>query len=174
MSASLAKVKALVLDVDGVLTDGRIFCTASGESARIFYVPDGIGIRMLKKAGIRCAAITGSSSDSVRRRLEHLKFDAIIADCVDKGPALDKLAADWQLGCEQVAYMGDDLVDIAPMVAAGVAAAPAGAHPAVLAAAALVTRAGGGAGAVRELCEMILSAQESQVLKEAKECGLRL
>ena len=174
MSAVFASIKALVVDVDGVLTDGRIVCSASGEARRTFHVRDGIGIVLLRRAGIRCAVMTSASPASIEKRIEKLKFDESIYDCKDKGEAFAQLVAEWQLEAGQVAYMGDDLVDVAPLLAAGVAAAPSDAHPAVLAIATVVTRAGGGRGAVRELCEMILEAQGSQVLEEAKKCGLRL
>ena len=174
MREVLAKIKALVVDVDGVLTDGRIICADSGETARMFHAHDGIGIVLLRRAGIRCAVMTASVSASVRQRAERLAFDAIIEGCKDKGSAFSELLADWRLPSGQVAYMGDDLVDIAPMAAAGLAAAPSSAHPAVLEVAQLVTRAAGGRGAVRELCEMILAAQDAQVLEDAKRCGLRL
>ncbi|MCY4325433.1 MAG: HAD hydrolase family protein [Betaproteobacteria bacterium] len=174
MAADLATIKALVFDVDGVLTDGRIVFTASGETRRAFHAHDGIGIVLLRRAGIRCAAITSASCPSISKRVERLGLDAFVDGCKDKGAAFARLLADWQLAAEQVAYMGDDLVDMAPMLSAGVAAAPSNANSAVLAAAAVVTDAAGGCGAVRELAEMILQAQDAQILAEAKKCGLRL
>lgn len=154
------RVKAIILDVDGVLTDGGLIYTMDGES-KVFNVRDGHGIVMARLAGLRTALLTGRSSEVVARRSAELKVDALRDGITRKGEALTELCRVLEVKPEQVCYAGDDLVDLAVMHRVGFPATVADAVPEVRAAAAWVSTARGGQGAVRELIEFILKAQGS-------------
>lgn len=152
-------VRLLVLDVDGVLTDGKLYFLADGSEAKAFSTLDGQGIKMLMNSGVQAAIITGRSSSIVERRAANLGIEHVIQGREDKRIALDELLGQLQLSYQQVAYLGDDLPDLAPIrcVALGVAVANANAF--VRQHAQAVTALGGGEGAARELCEFIMAAQ---------------
>lgn len=152
-------VRLLVLDVDGVLTDGKLYFLADGSEAKAFSTLDGQGIKMLMNSGVQAAIITGRSSSVVERRAANLGIEHVIQGREDKRIALDELLSQLQLSYQQVAYLGDDLPDLAPIrcVALGVAVANANAF--VRQHAQAVTALGGGEGAARELCEFIMAAQ---------------
>ncbi|NLY12909.1 MAG: HAD family hydrolase [Gammaproteobacteria bacterium] len=152
-------VRLLVLDVDGVLTDGKLYFLADGSEAKAFSTLDGQGIKMLMNSGVQAAIITGRSSSVVERRAANLGIEHVIQGREDKRIALDELLGQLQLSYQQVAYLGDDLPDLAPIrcVALGVAVANANAF--VRQHAQAVTALGGGEGAARELCEFIMAAQ---------------
>ncbi|HMO50815.1 MAG TPA: HAD hydrolase family protein [Kiritimatiellia bacterium] len=153
-----ARVRALILDVDGVLTDGGLLYHANGES-KIFNVRDGHGIVLARLAGLRTAFLTGRASEAVRRRAAELKIDALREGVYRKGEALDELLRALDVQPEHVCYAGDDLVDLAVLRRVGFPAAPADAVPEVRDAAAWVATRPGGNGAVRELVEFILKSQ---------------
>ncbi len=153
------KIKLLVMDVDGVLTDGRLYFGNSGEEMKAFSILDGLGIKLLRDAGIRPAIITGRSSKLLERRAGELKIDLIYQGREDKGIALEELRQDLQLDYDAIAYVGDDLPDLAAIRAAGLGITVANGHHFVTRHADWQTDAAGGNGAVREICELILKAQ---------------
>jgi len=155
----LAKVKVLVLDVDGVLTTGGIIYTDAGEEAKVFNVRDGLGVRVATASGLEVALMTGRVSQVVQRRARDLHIHRTLQRVGDKETALRGLAEETGVSLEEIAFMGDDLNDRAAMKAAGVGIAPCDAAAEILAAADLVTEAAGGRGAVREAVEAILKAQ---------------
>jgi 3-deoxy-D-manno-octulosonate 8-phosphate phosphatase (KDO 8-P phosphatase) len=159
LRARLAGIKALVLDVDGVLTQGQVIYTDSGEEAKTFDVKDGLGLRVAAEAGLQVALMTGRASSVVQRRGRDLHIGDILQRVGDKAAALRAFAADKQLALEHVAYMGDDLNDREAMRIAGLAIAPADAVPEILQQAHLVTDAAGGRGAARQAVEAILRTQ---------------
>ncbi len=155
--AKAAKIKLVLLDVDGVLTDGRLYYGPEGELMKAFDVKDGHGIVLLRST-VDFGVISGRPGKATQKRLEELRFKHVIFG------QLDKLAGYAQLGHlgladEEVAYMGDDVNDLPLLARVGLSAAPADARPEVRAAVHLVTRAPGGRGAVRELCDLILEAK---------------
>jgi 3-deoxy-D-manno-octulosonate 8-phosphate phosphatase (KDO 8-P phosphatase) len=152
-------IKLLVLDVDGVLTDGRLYYTAEGEALKVFHVRDGHGIKSLLAAGIAVAIISGRSSTALERRARELGITHIQQGVDDKGTALQSLITELGLSTKQCACLVDDTPDLPMMAIVGLPVAVADAHPRVLAAARLVTRLPGGTGAVRELADLILGGR---------------
>lgn len=149
----------LILDVDGVLTDGRLYYSEAGETLKTFSTLDGHGIKLVAQAGVEVAIITGRKSEMVARRAAELGIKALHQGVHDKLATAQALMAARQLDWPQVAVMGDDWPDLAMMVRAGLAAAPANAHAEARACAHHVSAQGGGEGAVRELCDLILTAK---------------
>lgn len=158
-SAAAARVKLLVLDVDGVLTDGRLYYGNAGEELKAFNIKDGLGIKLLRDAGVQVAIITGRQSDIVRRRATELGIDQVVQGREDKRVALNELCATLNLDREDCAYMGDDLPDLGAIKAAGLGMTVADACAQVREAAEWCSVYNGGCGAVREACEFILSAR---------------
>ncbi len=158
MASSLAQVKLLVLDVDGVLTDGRIIYTDSGEQIKQFSSRDGLGLRLLMDNGIQAGIITGRISGALTHRCRNLGVDLIFDGIFDKAQALEQMARQTGIDPSAMAFMGDDLIDLPAMNRAGIAIAVADAVDEVKARADIVTRASGGRGAVREICDAILKA----------------
>lgn len=152
-------VKLLVTDVDGVLTDGSLFFGNSGEEMKAFSILDGLGIKLLRDSGIDTAIITGRVSDLVARRAGELGITLIYQGREDKRTALEELCGDLQLPLSAAAYIGDDLPDLGAIRAAGLGVAVANAHSFVAQHADWQTSRQGGAGAVRETCELIMKAQ---------------
>lgn len=155
----LKHIKLLILDVDGVLTDGGIIYNDNGVETKAFNVKDGLGIKLLMKAGIRLCILTGRSSDALYKRCNDLGIDFILDGVGNKADMLDVILDHSGLAFEEVAFMGDDLPDLALMKMVGLSIAVADAHERVRKAADMVTSTKGGAGAVREACEAILSAK---------------
>lgn len=162
--ADWAKIQALVLDVDGVLTDGTIFVGPDGFELKQFSIIDGMGIACLRKLGITLAVISGRLSPATTSRMTELKFDHIIQGRKDKGTALTELAEKLQIRTEHVCYMGDDEIDIPALELAGMGIAVANAVGKAIAAADYVTENMGGNGAVREVCDRILESRNESVL----------
>ena len=154
-----SQIRLVILDVDGVLTDGSIWTGATGEVVKRFYTRDGLGIVMLRKAGIPVALLTGRISEQTAERAKELGIDAVQQGKTFKGEAFAELLHKFGVKASEVAYMGDDIPDIPPLTLAGLAACPADADPAVLPLAKFVSPARGGNGAVRSLAELILRAQ---------------
>jgi 3-deoxy-D-manno-octulosonate 8-phosphate phosphatase (KDO 8-P phosphatase) len=152
-------IRLLVLDVDGVLTDGRLYFDANGEALKAFHVRDGAGIVQLHKAGIQVAIISGRSSTMVSTRMSELGVLHVKQGIHDKQAALHELLDTLQIDADCIACVGDDTPDIPILNMAKLAVAVADAHPAVCAAAHYVTKLAGGRGAVREVCDLILHAQ---------------
>jgi len=158
---ALAKIELLVLDVDGVLTDGRLYFGARGEALKVFHVRDGHGIKLLMNAGVYVAAVSGRRSAAVAVRMRELGVATVVQACNDKVGALRRIAKRLAVPVLNCACMVDDTPDLPLMSAVGLAAAVADAHPLVKSAAHWVARAAGGCGAVRELCDEILRARAS-------------
>ncbi len=157
--AQLNKVALLALDVDGVLTDGKLYFSADGDHLKAFNSQDGHGIKMLSRCGVQIAIITGRTSDIVARRAAELGVNHLIQGREDKLVALQDIVRENTMDLSQVAYIGDDLPDLAAIMAAGVGVTVANAVPPLAEHADYVTRANGGNGAVREVCDMILKAK---------------
>ncbi|TNE60807.1 MAG: 3-deoxy-D-manno-octulosonate 8-phosphate phosphatase [Alphaproteobacteria bacterium] len=149
------RLKLLALDVDGVLTDGTLYYTAGGEEMKAFNAQDGLGLKLLARLGIELAVLSGRGSAVLERRLDDLGISERRLHCHDKLSAFREICASRGVSLSEAAFMGDDLIDLAAMQACGFAIAPANAVAVVRDAAALVTRATGGRGAVREACEHI-------------------
>ncbi|MGH8250300.1 MAG: KdsC family phosphatase [Steroidobacteraceae bacterium] len=154
-----SEVTLVVLDVDGVLTDGRLYYGADGESLKAFDVRDGHGIKQLIAAGIGVAVISGRRSGAVTARMRELGVSDVAQGVGDKARALGELLKRNAIEARHVACLVDDTPDLGLMAAVGLPAAVADAHPVVLAAARHVTRAAGGMGAVREFADWLLSAR---------------
>jgi len=153
-----SQVRLLVLDVDGVLTDGRLQFDARGAECKVFHVRDGYGIRRVLEAGIEVALLSGRKSTPVEKRAKELGIRHVMLGVPDKLPRLTQLAAQLGLEMQQIACVGDDVPDLACMQAAGLAVAVADAHGDLDAVADWHTHLGGGLGAVREVCDLLLSA----------------
>jgi 3-deoxy-D-manno-octulosonate 8-phosphate phosphatase (KDO 8-P phosphatase) len=156
-----APVRLLVLDVDGVLTDGRLYYGSRGEILKSFHTRDGHGIKVLRAAGIEVAVISGRRSVAVARRCRELGIRHLIQGADDKLAAFGKLAALLGVRPAECACIGDDVPDVPLMRAVGVAYAVADAHPAAKKAARFATSLGGGAGAVREVCDRLIAASRA-------------
>ncbi len=151
-------VRAAIFDVDGVLTDGRIYISERGEEFKAFNTLDGHGLKLLARAGITPLVITGRDSPAVRRRVADLGIDHAAYGAADKLAAAGPLLAALGLGWDALAVMGDDWPDLPLMMRAAFACAPANAHVEVKAVASHVTAAAGGHGAARECCDLLLTA----------------
>ena len=154
-----SQVALVVLDVDGVLTDGRLWYGPEGESHKVFDVRDGHGIKNLIAAGIGVAVISGRRSAAVTARMRELGVADVAQGVSDKARALAELLKRNAIEAKRVACLVDDTPDLGLMAAVGLPAAVADAHPEVLAAAQHVTRARGGRGAVREFCDWLVAAR---------------
>jgi 3-deoxy-D-manno-octulosonate 8-phosphate phosphatase (KDO 8-P phosphatase) len=153
-------VRLLVLDVDGVLTDGRLYFSARGEELKCFHVRDGAGIVHLLRAGIQVAVISGRSSKAVERRMNELGVSWVRQGINDKSVALRELLDILGLGPQAVGVVGDDLADLPLFEVARLAIAVADAHTSVKSRAHFITQAPGGQGAVREVCDLILESHQ--------------
>jgi 3-deoxy-D-manno-octulosonate 8-phosphate phosphatase (KDO 8-P phosphatase) len=153
------KTRLLIMDVDGVLTDGRIIQDSYGHELKVFDVKDGHGIVMAHRAKLRTALISGRASETITRRAEELGIELVFQKIWNKLEVYEKILVDTQLTHEEVAYIGDDLIDIPLLRRVGLAVAVADAVHEVKAASHLTTQRAGGQGAVREVIELILRAQ---------------
>ncbi len=154
-----ARVKLLLLDCDGVLTDGRITLVGEADEQKSFHTRDGHGLVLLHRAGLRSGIISGRTSSAVVRRARDLGIAYVRQGALDKIEVFDELLAAEGFNAGEVAFVGDDVTDIPLMRRSGLAVAVADATPDTLAAAHYVTTLKGGSGAVREVCELILKAQ---------------
>jgi len=154
-----AKVELAIFDVDGVLTDGRLTLGPGGQEFKHFDVRDGLGLVMLRDSGVTVAIITGRESPVVAERMAELGIEYVFQGQKDKAKALASLLDELGVDSTAVCYVGDDLPDMPVMMSVGLPIAVADAHWKLHDHAACVTTANGGAGAVREVCEMILTAQ---------------
>jgi 3-deoxy-D-manno-octulosonate 8-phosphate phosphatase (KDO 8-P phosphatase) len=152
-------VRLVVLDVDGVLTDGRLYFTARGEEMKCFHVRDGAGIVQLLRGNIQVAVISGRDSRAVEKRMSELGVSWIRQGVDDKLAALRELLDMLALGPQSVACIGDDSADLPLFEVARLAIAVADAHPSVKSQAHFITQAAGGQGAVREVCDLILEGR---------------
>jgi 3-deoxy-D-manno-octulosonate 8-phosphate phosphatase (KDO 8-P phosphatase) len=158
LRARAEKIALLVLDVDGVLTDGLLYYDAQGEAMKAFSVHDGTAIKWLQRAGVEVAILTGRESKPVLARARELGIKEVMMDAKHKLPVMMAFVNRTGYDPDTIAYMGDDLLDLPVLHRVGLALAPADAAPEVRAAAHFVASAPGGRGAVREACELILKA----------------
>ncbi|WEN16907.1 HAD-IIIA family hydrolase [Rhodanobacter sp. AS-Z3] len=156
--ARAAKIRLAVFDVDGTLTDGRLWYGEDGRETKVFHVHDGLGLKRLQANGIEVAIITARISHPVSLRAEELGINHVYQGQSDKRACLHQLLDALHLMPEQAAFVGDDLPDLPPMHIAGLAVAVANAHPWVAEAAHWRTTRSGGMGAAREACDLILHA----------------
>lgn len=170
MDSKKKQIRMVILDVDGVLTNGHIFFGNEGELMKQFHVQDGMGISLLRQAGIRVAVITGRTSDIVRLRCAELHIADVYQGSMSKKEALKDLLTRYQLSGDEVCYVGDDLIDIPVMRRVGLPCAVANAVAEVKEIASYVATKEGGQGAVREIAEMILKAQGQWQMLLAKYC----
>jgi 3-deoxy-D-manno-octulosonate 8-phosphate phosphatase (KDO 8-P phosphatase) len=155
----LERIDLLVLDVDGVMTDGRIVYDSRGAEVKAFHVRDGQGVKYWVRAGRDAAILSGRKSPTIRRRARELGVDAVHEGAKDKLPVLEKILKRFRRSAERVCYIGDDLPDLPVLARVGFAVAVADAVEEVRRVAHYVTVAPGGAGAVRETVELILKYQ---------------
>lgn len=162
MSAFMDKagrVRLMAFDIDGVMTDGRLYFSPAGDEMKAFFSRDGLGLKMLARSGVELAIITGRDSPIVARRAGNLGIEMVLQGIEDKRAAMADLLARRGLGFAEAGYMGDDVVDLAVMAACGFSATVPDCHALVRARADYVAAEPAGAGAVREVCELILRAQ---------------
>jgi 3-deoxy-D-manno-octulosonate 8-phosphate phosphatase (KDO 8-P phosphatase) len=157
--ARARSVKLLTLDVDGILTDGSLLLSAKGETLKTFNTLDGLGIKLLRGAGVKVALITGRGSPIVADRAQALGIEHVYQHCEDKWRAVTELQNLFELERAQMSHMGDDLPDLGAMALGGFAISVPNAHPLVLERANYCTQLHGGRGAVREACDVILYAK---------------
>ena len=153
------EIKLLVLDIDGVMTDGRLYFSAQGEALKVFTIPDGLGIKLLRNSGVEVAIISGRSSEALSKRAADLGIKHLYQGREDKIQALTELLTVLDLSFNQVAHLGDDLPDLPVIRKVGLGIAVANAYALVKQHADWCTTAKGGEGAVREACDFIMSAQ---------------
>jgi len=159
MTTQLADIRLLLLDVDGVLTDGSITYTDTGEQIKCFNAKDGLGIRLLMDAGVEVGIVTARISGALRHRCDNLGITLVYDGAGDKAKALASISASTQIKAAHIAFMGDDLIDLPAMTRAGFALTVADAPAEVKARADMITDQPGGKGAVRQVCEAILRAK---------------
>lgn len=159
LMARARKIRCVVFDIDGVMTDGMLYLGPNGDETKAVSVRDGLGIKQLVDAGIHVAVISGRPSEAMRQRLQHLGVQHIHLNIDQKLPTFEALQAELALSDEQCAMMGDDTPDLPLLRRCGLALTVADAHPQAAAAAHWQSQFVGGAGAVREACDLILDAQ---------------
>jgi len=154
-----ARIRLLIFDVDGVLTDGHLFLGDDGTALKAFHVRDGHGLVMLRESGLAFGVISGRSSQAVATRMLDLGAAFVHQGVREKLPVLEEILGEHSLDLEEVAYVGDDLPDLPVMLRVGLAVAVADAHELILRHSHWQTSARGGEGAAREVCELVLEAQ---------------
>jgi 3-deoxy-D-manno-octulosonate 8-phosphate phosphatase (KDO 8-P phosphatase) len=159
IEAKAQEIKLVIFDVDGVLTDGSLYFGDDGQEYKAFNSRDGHGMKMLQFSGIEIGIITGRTSDVVRHRMQNLGVEHVYQGKQEKLPAFEELKAKLELQENQIAYVGDDVVDLPIMRRVGLAIAVNDAHALVKQHAHWLTPSPGGRGAAREVCEMIMEAQ---------------
>ncbi len=159
LRARFQAVRGLVLDVDGVMTDGRVHMRSDGTETMSFHVRDGSGTWMLHKSGIRVGIVTGRSTGIPELRASAVRIDQIVSGCREKDRGLREVCAAWGIAPEECAFVGDDLLDGPALRLAGLAIVVSDAQPEILPLAHYVTRRPGGHGAVREVADLVLEVQ---------------
>jgi 3-deoxy-D-manno-octulosonate 8-phosphate phosphatase (KDO 8-P phosphatase) len=157
--ARAARIRLMIFDVDGILTDGSLQYGAEGEIVKSFNVLDGLGIRLLQQSGVGTAIVTARKSEIVARRAAELGIEHVLQGVHDKRAGFEDLLARTGIAAQECGFVGDDWIDLPVLTQVGFAASVPNAHPEVRARVHYVTAAGGGGGAVRELCDLILRAQ---------------
>lgn len=161
LKACFAQVKLLVLDVDGVMTDGGLYYTETGEEFKKFNVKDGLGIKLVMTAGVHVAIISAGFSASTLHRAKRLGIDYVFTGIENKLETLEQLCSQLGVLLSEVAYVGDDLIDLPILQRVGCPLTVADAMPANQAIAIYITHKRGGDGAVREICDLLLSSREN-------------
>tara|TARA_R110001583_G_scaffold17482_2_gene70648 strand:+ start:12654 stop:13217 length:564 start_codon:yes stop_codon:yes gene_type:complete len=164
--SKVKNIKLVLFDVDGVLTDGSIFMSEQGEIFKQFNVKDGLAIELLRSHGIATGVISGKKSPALTKRCEQLGFDIVITGCKNKLPKLNELCVTRKINASNVAFCGDDVLDLPIMDICGLSVAPADAHSLVLESADWVTSLAGGKGMVREFVDKLLTIQLDCSLQE--------
>jgi len=159
LSQKFKKIKLLLLDVDGVLTDGRIIYDSRGHDMKFFDVHDGLGVYLLKKAGIPTILVTAKGSGAIKPRARDMRVDTVFADVSPKTKVLYKILKRYKISTDEICFIGDDLVDLCLMKKVGFPVAVFNAAPEIKQAAKYITLRQGGRGAVREVAELILKSQ---------------
>ena len=154
-----ARIRLITVDVDGVLTDGRLWYGADGEVLKPFHVRDGLGLKLLMRSGVEVAVISGRRSAPLERRLADLGIERAHLACADKGAAIEGILDELAVPPAEAAHVGDDLIDLPVFCRVGLPIAVQDAHPAVIARARWVTELAGGQGAVREVADALLEAR---------------
>lgn len=149
-------IRLVLFDVDGVLTDGTLYLDGEGECIKRFNVKDGIAVGLLRSHGIATGILSARSSPALTLRAQQLKFDVVVTGCDHKLSAYEQIKAERNLQDAQIAFVGDDVIDLAVIRAVGYACAPADAHALVLRAAAYIAQCGGGHGVARDVAEHLL------------------
>jgi 3-deoxy-D-manno-octulosonate 8-phosphate phosphatase (KDO 8-P phosphatase) len=160
LKARFKKIKLLLLDVDGVLTDGRIIYDSRGRDSKFFDVHDGLGVYVLHKSGIRTVLITAKSSKAISPRAKDMRVAEVFADIFPKTAVLSKILKKYHVSLDELCFIGDDLVDLSLMRKVGLPIAVANASAEIKEAAVYITNRQGGRGAVREVAELILKSQD--------------
>jgi 3-deoxy-D-manno-octulosonate 8-phosphate phosphatase (KDO 8-P phosphatase) len=155
----LKKIKMILMDVDGVLTDGKIYYTSSGEEIKAFDIQDGMGITLARKAGLQTGIITGRTSEMVSRRAKELQYDVVLQGDSNKLAQFEKIKAEFAVTDQQVCYIGDDIPDIPLLKKVGFSVAVANARDELKQFCDYITERDGGHGAVREVIDKILLSQ---------------
>jgi 3-deoxy-D-manno-octulosonate 8-phosphate phosphatase (KDO 8-P phosphatase) len=155
----LKRIKLLLLDVDGVLTDGSIIYNDNGTETKVFNVNDGLGIRLLMEAGLKVGIVTGRTSKALYHRCNNLGISLVFDGVHEKTSVLELVSEQTGLLADEIAFVGDDLLDLPLLRRVGLSITVADAHETVIENVDMITSAKGGAGAVREICEAILKAQ---------------
>ena len=153
------KIKLLILDVDGVLTDGSLFYSKDGEALKKFNVRDGQGIKLAQSYNIEIAIISARNCEIVKNRFDELGVKHIYQHCYDKAKKIKELSNELKINLNEIAYIGDDILDVPPLEIVGLPVCPKDAHPSALSKAKLATEAKGGSGCVREVIDLILKEQ---------------
>ncbi len=163
LSGKLVKIKLIAFDIDGTLTDGKLYYSKNGEELKRFSVRDGLGIVLLHLNGFKTAIITSETTPIVTARAKKLGIENVILGARNKVQAINTLAADLNLDLEQIAFVGDDLNDLEALKTVGFAACPKNAVNPVKEIVHYISNYNGGDGAVREICEMILKSQNKSI-----------
>ena len=172
LTEKLSQIRLLLLDVDGVLTEGQIIYSDSGEEIKAFSVHDGLGIRLLMDSGVRVAIVTGRASQALRHRCQNLGIEWLYEGVGDKAALLQSILDKAGVSAQETAFMGDDLPDVPMLRRVGLAVTVPAAPGEVKHCVDMVTKASGGRGAVRELCVAILEAQDRwpKILEQFEAC----
>lgn len=152
-------VRLMAFDIDGVMTDGHLYFSPAGDEMKAFFSRDGLGLKMLARSGVKLAIITGRDSPIVTKRAENIGITLVMQGIEDKRAAMAKLLEQEGIDFAHAGYMGDDVVDLAVMVACGFSATVPDCHPLIRERADYIAAAPAGAGAVREVCELVMKAQ---------------
>jgi len=161
LQARASRIKLLLLDVDGVLTDGRLYFSNQGDEFKTFSTLDGHGIKMLQKSGVKVGIITGRTSNLVAKRASDIGIQILIQGREDKWDALQEILLEHPVALDEIAFMGDDWPDLTVMCRVGLALTPANGHSSVVERSHWQSQARGGEGAVRDACDMLMKAQNT-------------